>query len=108
MTPELVTPDTPTKKKLIKNIVTKRPQITDREIGSVLTDIHKLFAACQKIIVEPQWRISITERRRKGKVTKRRIITVDLETFKKVKPNDAKSLKDIFKSVSDLDKNEAK
>jgi hypothetical protein len=79
---------TPAKKKFIKVIKTRFPDISENEIRLLLSDVKLFITTVQKINAEPQYRI-VNKIKKKGKTkTQMRIVNTDFEELIKIASKD--------------------
>jgi len=83
----LMTTDTPAKKKLISYLKKQHPEVEDKDIPRLLSDIRRFVTVVQRIYTEPQFQIRYKEKKKNGKITKYRIVDTDIEEFGKVRGN---------------------
>lgn len=74
----------PAQKKFISKLVKRDPSLNEKDIPSVLSSFKRLVKVVQKIYTEPQAQITIKDFKENGKVVRKRIISTDLEEFRKV------------------------
>ena len=72
---------TPAEKKFISVVKNRFPDITLKEIRSLLSDTKRLMTTLQKIKSEPQYKISYKKIKKSKEV--RRLVTTNLEELKK-------------------------
>lgn len=76
-----------TKKKLISKIHKHYPNLDDKEMSTVLSNIKKFVVLIQRIKTEPQAQIIYKEKQINGRTIKDRIIQTDIEELAKVAGN---------------------
>lgn len=97
---------TNSEKQLLKLIKKRLPDISEREQSDVLSDLKKFVLVTHRIVTEPQAQIKYKTKKIKGKPVKHKIITTDLEEFKKIMDKPKMPLKKAFKKFSKtLEKN---
>lgn len=75
---------TQAKSKFINFIKNRYPDLSEKELQSVLSDTEKLIETFQKISTEPQYQLRYKIKKKKGTKTLHRIIDVDYRELKKV------------------------
>ena len=85
---------TPAQKKLVNHLMKRNPDLSEKELGSLLGSIRRFVTVVQKIYTEPQAQIKI--------IDKKRIIDTDLEEFRKVLGNEKSiSINKAFKDFNE-------
>lgn len=71
-------------KKFATHLMKRDPKLSEKDIPPLLNSFKRFVKVVQKIYTEPQAQITIKDFKVKGKVVRKRIISTDLEEFKKV------------------------
>lgn len=72
------------KTKFIKYLKKRDPKLSDKQVPHLLNNFQRFVRVVQKIYTEPQAQITIKEFKEEGKIVRKRVITTDLEEFRKV------------------------
>lgn len=96
--------NSPTKKKLIVYLKKQHPEVEDKDIPHLLSDIRRFVNVIQKIYTEPQARIYLKEINEHGKKVKKRFIDTNFEELLKIKrssgePVTGKTLRELTEKV---------
>lgn len=91
--------DSVAKRKLTSYLLRKDPNLTEKDLASLLNDFRRFVKVVHKIYTEPQAQFKIVAIKVKGKIFKQRVINTDIKEFKKVLNREEKSLelKEAFK-----------
>jgi hypothetical protein len=89
--------NTSAKRKLVSYIRENNPNIANESLSDLINGIERFVNVVQKIYIEPQANIKIIEKKIGKKITRKRVITTDLNELKKIiidKP--IKSFREVF------------
>lgn len=75
--------NSPIKKKLISKIRNHYPNLNEKEVSNILSNIKKFVVLVQRIQTEPQAQILYKEKKTDGQSVKNRIIQTDVEELVK-------------------------
>lgn len=76
--------DSPAKKRLKKYLLKRNPNLSEKELSSLLHDIRRFVSVVQKIYSEPQAHIYFKETKVNGQKIKNKIIETDIEEVGKL------------------------
>jgi hypothetical protein len=71
-------------KKFVTHLMKRNPKLSEKDIPPLLSSFKRFVKVVQKIYTEPQAQIIIKDFKENGKVVRKRIISTDLEEFRKV------------------------
>ena len=74
----------PAQKKFISFLLKRDPSLKEKDIPTVLNGFKRFVKVVQRIYTEPQAQITIKDFKENGKLVRKRIISTDLEEFRKV------------------------
>lgn len=72
------------KKKLVKHLLKRDPNLTEKDIPLQLNSIKRFVMVIQRLYTEPQAKITIKDFKKNGEMFHKKVISTDLEEFKKV------------------------
>jgi hypothetical protein len=75
---------TSAQKKFISHLMKRDPKLSEKDIPPLLNSFKRFVKVVQKLYTEPQAQITIKDFKENGKVIRKRIISTDLEEFRKV------------------------
>lgn len=75
---------TPAQKRFVSHLMKRDPKLSEKDIPLLLNSFKRFVKVVQKLYTEPQAQITIKDFKENGKVIRKRIISTDLEEFKKV------------------------
>lgn len=75
---------TQAKSKFINFVKNRYPDLSEKELQSILSDTEKLIGTFQKISTEPQYQLRYKIKKKKGTNALHRIIDVDYRELKKI------------------------
>lgn len=83
---------TPATTKLKAYLKKQHPEVEDKDIPHLLSDIRRFVTVVQKIYTEPQAQIKYKEKKVNGKIVKYRVVETDIEEFGKVRGKSEKKI----------------
>lgn len=91
--------DTPAKKKLINHLLKRNPNLTEKELNSLVISIKRFVRVVQKIYTEPQAQVTIRDRNVNGKIVKDQIYNTTLEELEKVREKPSETFIELIRKT---------
>ena len=70
--------------KFATHLMKRDPKLDEKDIPPLLSSFRRFVKVVQRIYTEPQAQITIKDFKENGKIVRKRIISTDLEEFRKV------------------------
>jgi len=77
-------PNSPAKKKLISYLLKRNPNLSEKDISTILTGIKRFVDLTRKIYTEPQAHVSYKDRKVGKKIKKIRVLDTKMEELAKI------------------------
>lgn len=89
--------DSPAQKKLFTYLLKRNPNLSQKEIPSVLNSIKRFVNLARKIYTEPQAQVTYEDRKIGTKIQKTRIFNTDIKELSKVMDTKAEPIEEVFR-----------
>ena len=91
---------TPAQKKLISYLKKRDPNLSDKEIPSLLNSFKRFVNLAIKIYTEPQARVTYKDRKKGEKIKKDRIFNTDMGELSKVMDKKLEPIEKVFQKFN--------